>query len=260
MKVTIFHAKTFKDSSAALMKALAEGQSSPETRKILLVPDKLTLSAETEVLYASKNGGTFNTFVYSFTRLCSVLARGAEKGKYLNKQSSVELFSRIIAENKSELKCFGNSADRAGFAEVIYNTVNKLRYCLITPDALRKYGGAGQLKAKTEDIAFLYEKYNEYIKDRFYDSSSKLDILYSLLDGAEELRGAHIYLKDYDNFSRQEMRILERMIFLRTAFLSPAHAAHRTSTKMKFGTGSFQLVKNLKPCPQSLTAIAQRTR
>lgn len=212
MKVSIYYAKTFKDSSAALMKALSESPAEPSIRNFLLVPDKLTLSAETEVLYASKSKGTFNTMAFSFTRLCSHLGRGAEKGKYLNKQSSVELFARIISENRDALKCFGGVANRSGFAEVVYNTVSKLRYCLISPADLRKFEGSGHLGQKTADIALLYEKYNEYLKDRFYDSSSKLDILYELLENPAALKGVRILLKDYDNFSRQEMRIIKRMI------------------------------------------------
>lgn len=238
MKVSIYFSKTYKDSSAALVKAMSEGSPSPEIQKILLVPDKLTLSAETEALYASKTGGTFNVRVYSFTRLCSVLARGTEKGKYLNKQSSVELFARIIAENADKLKYFASSAGRDGFAEVIYNTVSKLRYCLITPDMLKKFGGEGRLKAKTDELAFLYEKYTEYIKDRFFDSSTKLDILYNILDGAEggkpPLSGAHVYLKDYDNFSRQEMRIIKKM----------TQTAESLSVACAYDTGKPHLFKN----------------
>jgi ATP-dependent helicase/nuclease subunit B len=213
MRVDIFCSDTFKKSAEMILGALRDQKPSLDEKHFVIVPDKLTLSSESELLHALKNKGTFNIEVFSFSRLCSYLLGGKKTYKYLSKSGAVMLIARLIADSAQEFKCFVNSYENITLAEVLYKTISKLKYSRVSADALKTYATAkNNLKYKLHDIALVYDKYEKFIRDRFYDSSGKLDVLYELLDENELIKNSRIYLKDFDNFSRQEFNIISRLI------------------------------------------------
>jgi ATP-dependent helicase/nuclease subunit B len=214
MNIDIFCSDTFKKSAEMILNALRGQSPSLDEKHFVIGPDKLTLSSESEILHALKNKGTFNIEVFSFSRLCSYLLGGKKTYKYLSKSGAVMLLARLLTENATEFKCFVNSHENVSFAEVLYKTISKLKYSRVSADALKVYAATAKnnLKYKLYDVALIYDKYEKFIKDRFYDSSGKLDILYELLDENELIKNSRIYLKDFDNFSKQEFNVISRLI------------------------------------------------
>ncbi|MCL2621666.1 MAG: hypothetical protein FWD32_01380, partial [Firmicutes bacterium] len=97
-----------------------------DTATFILVPDRLSLTAEQQ-MFDGKIGGLFNTNVVSFTKLAHMVSGG--NLQVLSKQNSIMLLSQAINDVKENLECFKKAVKNYSFAEKLYNTINQLTSC-----------------------------------------------------------------------------------------------------------------------------------
>ena len=171
----------------------------------VIVPDRVSLEAERALLKAV--GGSFNTQVKTFRRLAADVL---PKYDYLSKQAGVMTLSMIIKENKANLKCYVKGVETAGFVEDMYDVISMMKYCKITPKTLLSADLPQSVAGKARDIALLYQAYCDYTENRFIDSADKLDLLCEEIATTDVAANSHYYLYDFDNFTRQELAIIEQ--------------------------------------------------
>ena len=172
----------------------------------VIVPDRASLEAERALLKAV--GGSFNAQVKTFRRLAADVL---PKFDYLSKQAGIMALSMIIKDNKENLTCYLKGVETPGFIEDMYDTISMMKYCKITPQALLKAELPKSVRGKAHDIALLYQAYCDYTENRFIDSADKLDLLCEEIATSEVATNGYYYLYDFDNFTAQELAIIEQL-------------------------------------------------
>ena len=171
----------------------------------VIVPDRVSLEAERALLKAVQ--GSFNAQVKTFRRLAADIL---PKYDYLSKQAGVMALSMIIKEHRGNLTCYVKGVETPGFVEDMYDVISMMKYCKITPKALLSAELPKSVSGKARDIALLYQAYCDYTENRFIDSADKLDLLCEEIATTDAAANSYYYLYDFDNFTRQELAIIEQ--------------------------------------------------
>lgn len=196
----------------AAFEALAQKVKETEGRKLILVPDRFTLSVEEEIMKQLSLSATFDIEVTSFTRLAAKTLNEKERANVLSPQGTVMLMQKAVNNVREQLKCYRAAAAYSGFAREIYAVVSDFRnHCLRAEDI---YAASEKLpeylKAKTQDIASVYNEYMTLCATR-YDESSKLEKLLRVAADKTDLVDASIFVCDFYRFTNIEQRILEKL-------------------------------------------------
>lgn len=187
----IVGAPTLDDALAVLRERVEESERRGE-KNLIFCEDRLTLLAERAVLQAL--GGTFATEVTTFARFLS------SERRVLSKQGSVAVISALISENEDRLQCF-----RKGAAQAVYETIAQLSASRVDADLL--LAGAsetdGILQSKLHDLAFLSEKYHDFLRENdWIDENGYLALLPEKL-AETDLTHTHIFFFAFSSFTKQ---------------------------------------------------------
>lgn len=187
----IIGAPTLDDALAALSKRIGENEARGE-KNLIFCEDRLTLLAERAVLACS--GGTFLTEVTTMARFLT------DERRVLTKQGSVMEISALIEEYGEELECFPNSS-----AGAVYETIAQLAASRVTADLLR--AGAdeteGMLAFKLRDLAFLLEKYGDFLRENgMVDENGYLALLPEKI-ASGILSDTNVFFFAFPSFTKQ---------------------------------------------------------
>lgn len=174
--------------------------------RTVIVPDRVSLEAERALLGAV--GGSFNIQVKTFRRLAADVL---PKYDYLSKQAGVMALAMIVKDNKEKLTCYVKGVETAGFIEDMYDVISMMKYCKIKPQDLLKAELPKSVAGKARDVATLYQAYCDYTEGRFIDSADKLDLLCETLTTTNFAENGYYYFYDFDNFTAQELAIIEQL-------------------------------------------------
>ncbi len=206
--IQIYKTNTMKDAAQFVTDILTRiDKRNLSVMHTIIVPDRTSLEAERSLLKAI--GGSFNVQVRTFRRLAADIL---PQFNYLSKQSGIMALSGIINDNKDNLICFKKGINSAGFVSNMYDTISMMKYCKISPSQLTKSNLPGGVKAKAKDIATLYQAYLDYTNNRFVDSADKLNLLADAMPNNDFIKKGIFYLFDFDNFSAQELTLVEKLM------------------------------------------------
>lgn len=185
------------DALFALGELIAQNEARGE-KNLIFCEDRLTLLAERAVLDAV--GATFSTEVTTFARFLSTEKR------VLSKQGSVMAVSAMITRFDGQLRFF-----RKGAAETVYETIAQLSASRVGTDLLLRGADEtdGTLKGKLSDLAFLLEKYEEFLRENgLVDENGYLSLLPGKIASAG-LQDTHIFFFAFPSFTKQGREGLE---------------------------------------------------
>ena len=176
---------------------------------IFIVPDRYTLSTEKAIFDNLQITSAFDIDVLTLSRLANKLM---PQYKTLSKTVSVMIVRKLLEDNKNKFKCFNKTLLSSGFAEDLFNTINQLKVCKITPSDLM-FNGQDYLALKINDIALIYEEYQKYLTlNNLKDSADKLDDFEINIDNSSYIKNSNIYIANFDNMTLQGYKILEKLI------------------------------------------------
>jgi len=205
--INVYKTNSMKDAARHVMETLTRvDKTDLSTMHTVIVPDRASLEAERALLAAV--GGSFNVQVRTFRRLANEIL---PKYNYLSKQAGIMALSGIIQDKKSQLTCFTKGVETPGFVSDMYDTLSMMKYCRISPEMLVQQSLPKGVAGKAQDIALLYRAYCDYTADKFIDSADKMDLLRDAIPHSEEIARSHFYLYDFDNFSAQELALVEQL-------------------------------------------------
>lgn len=206
--ITIYKSNTFSDAADYVMQLLQRvDKTNLSVMHTVIVPDRTSLESERALLRAVK--GSFNSQVRTFRRLANDILPAYD---YLSKQSGIMALSGIIRDQKQHLCCYTKGVDTPGFVADMYDTISTLKYCKISPEKLLGGHLPRTVQGKAHDIGILYRAYLDYTRDRFVDSADKLDLLAQHISDSANIKNSYFYLYDFDNFTAQELAIVEQLM------------------------------------------------
>lgn len=205
--ITIYKTNTMKNAAEYVLDTLKRvDKANLSVMRTVIVPDRASLEAERALLAAI--GGSFNVQVRTFRRLANEIL---PKYSYLSKQSGIMALTGIIQDVKGQLKCYTKGVETAGFVSDMYDTISMMKYCKISPEDLLRTPLPRSVEGKAHDIAVLYRAYCDYTADRFIDSADKLDLLCESAQNSQTIKNSYFYIYDFDNFSAQELDLVEQL-------------------------------------------------
>lgn len=228
--MTLYKTTTMKDASEFVVDTLRRvDKTNLSVMHTVIVPDRASLEAEAQILSAV--GCSFNVQVKTFSRLAKDVL---PKIDYLSKQTGIMALSGIIADNKEKLCCYKRGVNTPGFACDVYDTIGMLKYCKISPEQLLNAELPKGLSAKVADIALLYRAFLDFTENRFVDSADKLTLLEQALPTCKQVTNGYFYLYDFDNFSAQELAIIEQLMLLSKGVTVSCCASDRPSDRFLY--------------------------
>ncbi len=180
---------------------------------IVIAPDRFTASVERGLISSLEIESTFGIEVMSFTRLADRLV-GKDIKKCLTPEGSVMLIGKVIADNRDKLEYYGNACMTEGFASELYAALTALRNSGISTQTLKENSDklTPSLRAKTHDIALIYDGYSAALEGRHSDSSTRLYALAEYIKtNPQSVATTHFYCTDIYEFSAPELEILARL-------------------------------------------------
>lgn len=190
------------------------------TPLILLVPEQATYQAEQTFINNCKIKGFARLHILSFQRLGFHLQGRFFANRHISRLGQNLVIGQILKSNKNQLKVFSNSADQPGTARQIADIITELHKSekdnndlteLI--EKLSKNKKNTLTSAKFEDIAFIYAKYQEFIKDKkFFDSDYELSKICRKIPASPLICQSMIWVDGFSDFTFQEQAILLEML------------------------------------------------
>lgn len=207
MKAILHTTYSYADAISQVVSLFNDKSRDIDEKNFIFAPEKSTLILES--LLTSSKGGYFNTRVFSFGKYLKYFM---PKSTVLSREGSVMAIRKIIGENEDKLKCF--STRSIGIAENLYDSIALLKSAKVSffdlENAIKKVDGV--LKDKLTDLHLIYFEYEKYLSTGFYDQSSMLSLIPSLLESDENLKNTDVYLVGFDSWTAQAREIVSTLI------------------------------------------------
>jgi len=181
-------------------------------KHFVVVPDRITLNVEKRIFESLNLNSTFDIEVITLSKLANRVL-GMIPQKLLNKQSGLLFTTKIILNNKNKLKAFTRASEFLGFSENIFETIMQLKSSNISPDEFKNTKVENNsLKLKIEDIALLYNAYENELKNEYIDANTKLDVLISKIPQSELIKNTHFYFALFDSYTMKQYSVIEALM------------------------------------------------
>ncbi len=189
-----------------LINDLKQKSEDPQKPNVIFCEEKVSLMIERFLCY--QLGGSFNTEVFSFGNFLRVKK---PMNNLLSKEGSTMVVKRILSS--LSLNCF--KASKQTLAPSLYDLIIQLKSAKITPNDIlvAKDNTDGVLKGKLQDIYAIYSGYEQFVKaNNLEDQSSYLSNLPSVIESADILTGANVYVVGFSGFTAQLRSAVDALI------------------------------------------------
>ena len=172
--------------------------------------DKFTL--ELELAIAKRHGGSFGVNVFSFNRFMHKFLQSNEK--CLSQESCALVIKHLLFENKEELKCFKRVYD-TNLASAVYELIAQLKSAKVSAKDLERARdqSMGNLKRKLADLAFIFGKYEEFLKTNgLTDGNNRLYKLPKFFDEDEEIKNTKVIIAGFPSLNKTLCDIFRSLV------------------------------------------------
>lgn len=180
----------------------------------LIVPDQEALSFERLCLRALPNSAQLNLEVLGFSRLYNRVCReyGGLSYSYVTKPIRSLLMWKTLRELSPFLSEYGRVSDSA-LPDMMLSAVNELKASGISASALasaaKKLPDDSPLAKKLADISLIYPCFDNFVAEKYSDSSDDLSRLRDLLAEHNFFKDAKVYIDSFTSFTAVEHQIIE---------------------------------------------------
>lgn len=206
MKIKIYHSAINKLADEKLIKELA-GRDKTKTH-IIITPDKMSLHFEKKLYSLLGEEAFFDVYTTTLSRFANKVNGG--NGRILTKQGGVLIVKKILNEYSHQLKSFGADCNAVGFASVLYDTICMFKSSNVPFDEIGECKNKF-LTGKLNDIKFVYEKYENYLKNDYTDSFNRLSLCAKNIT-REDFKDTYVYFVGFDDFTKQTYYIIEKLM------------------------------------------------
>ncbi|WP_053955306.1 helicase-exonuclease AddAB subunit AddB [Inediibacterium massiliense] len=185
---------------------------------ILIVPEQFTLQAERDLIEKLDLPGIMHIEVLSFTRLAHKVLNevGGITRVHINEQGKNMILRKIIDEGQKNLTIYQNVSTQDGFIPMFHELLCELKQQDISPmDLLLGIDDMDEneiLYSKIKDITYIYEWFESYLEGRYIDNEDYFNLLIEKMDEAKFLKDAYIWIDEFESFTSQTYRIIEKLM------------------------------------------------
>jgi len=186
-------------------------------RIILLVPEQFTLQAERDLIEKLNLPGLMGVEVLSFSRLAHYVFNeaGGLTRVYMNEQGKNMVLRKIVDEVNKDLTVYKKASEQSGFIEMLSQLLSELKQFDILPEDLyqqaNEMNNEQLLRKKLQDIAYIYDQFNQYAKENYMDSEDAINLLIEKIEQSAFLQCAEIWIDGFYTLTPQMYRIIEKL-------------------------------------------------
>ena len=185
-----------------------------KNKTYIITPEQFSYSVEKKLIDKAPNGAILNAEVLTFKRMAYRVEN--EVGKSINtnltKSGKAMLIYSILQDNKNNLKFLGKNEQNVELLDTALTEFKKHNVTLenlkeVTENEEDKY-----LKEKLKDLSFVYEKFEQKIKDRYIDENDILTNLAENLEKTNMFNNCIIYIDEFTGYTKQEYTLIEKLL------------------------------------------------
>lgn len=187
----------------------------PKEKKIYMItPEQFSFTAETKLMEAVKNHAVVNAEVVTLSRMAYRVLNeiGGTSKTYLTKQGKAMLLYSILNQQKKELKFLGKSEENIDLA---MSAITEFKKHGITIENLKEEVEKVEdtyLKTKLNDMALIYEKFQEQVEGKYREETDLLTILANRVEETDLIENAIIYMDEFAGYTKQEYEVIAKFI------------------------------------------------
>ena len=213
-------------SSVLQERIIRESMEHPEKRYLFLVPDQFTMETQRSLVKKHPRHGIMNIDVLSFGRLSyRVFEETGGVSQPVLDDTGKNLILRIVADRlKPELKVLGGCLKKQGYIHEIKSAISEfMQYGIGIPELHKIIAFSekrGALAGKLNDLALLYQGFEDYIRDHYLTKEESLQVLSYRIGSSALLRGSTVVFDGFTGFTpiqlmvvREIMRAAENVYF-----------------------------------------------
>lgn len=197
---------------------LERAEKEPSRRFFIIVPDQFTMQTQKTLCCLSEHGGIMNVEVLSFDRLSHRIFEelGLMNLPRLDDTGKNLILRKVAADSEPQLTLLSANIRRVGYIAEVKSMISELAQYGILPDELGRLSdlteGRGRLSAKLKDIQILYQRYRDYIRDKYITTEESIDILVRNINRSELLSDSVVVFDGFTGFTPIQDKLLSELM------------------------------------------------
>ncbi len=185
---------------------------------LLVVPEQFSFSAERAMLNLLGPVDCNKVeVVMSFSHIADTVRKeyGSEKLHEIGNAQKILLMSTAIKQVSDKLEFFARRVNSKGFIHEMLSLCDEFKQNALLPQTALSFCDGIEsptLKKKLTEVSIILEAYNALLENRFSDPFDVLTKLYNVLGEYDFFSNKTIVIDGFYSFSRQELKIIERMM------------------------------------------------
>ncbi len=194
------------------------GTGNSAEKTLLLVPDQFTLQAERDAFFYLGVKGFMDLDVVSISRLGTKIMNetGGGRDPMINKYGRHMLLVKILRETAEELQLYRGMEKKQAFIEMMNNFISELKQYGADPHQLREItaemDGDTFLKRKLEDVAVVFEKYEEQIAGKYIDTEDYVGLYADKIRESQKIKDTEIWIYGFDAFTPKNFEVISKLM------------------------------------------------
>ena len=183
-----------------------------DNKIFVIVPEQSNLMTEQNLFKYTQKNTLMNTEVLTLSRMASRIEDelGGKLDTKLSKIGKSMLIYNLLGKYKSKLQFLGKTPKNV---DTVNQLITELKKHNITTNEIKSLETENKYqKLKLQDILILYEAYEEKLSNKLIDENDKLNLLAEKLEKSTLLTDAIIYIDDFQGFTEQEFKIIDRIM------------------------------------------------
>lgn len=215
MGLRIIYGKPGSGKSEYCFQEIAN-QIQKETKIYMITPEQFSFTAETKLMETVTSHAVLNAEIITLSRMAYRVLNeiGGSTKIQLSKQGKAMLMDSILNQHKKELKFLGKSDENV---DLSITAITEFKKHGITVQDLQQEIEKIEdhyLQAKLQDMALIYEKFQEHIEGKYIEETDLLTILANHIEETNLVQNSIIYLDEFAGFTKQEYTVIEKFVKL----------------------------------------------
>lgn len=181
---------------------------------LVVVPPQSTYITEKQLMRALRAKGLMGVCVQSPARVIDRVLESTygRVVKSVDTAGKSMMLRRILDANQGELAALAQCAKRGDIPLEMAGLISEFKTLDITPEMLREIEtGHVNTQKKFEDIAFLYERFEEE-SEGIFDTEDRINMVIDHIPEAEFLKNTHLVVHGFDIYNAQTVRFIKALM------------------------------------------------
>ncbi len=185
---------------------------------LLIVPEQFSFTAERAMLgLLGPVDCNRVEVVMSFSHIAETVRKeyGSSKLREIGDTEKTLLMSMAINQVKDKIEFFSRRTTSKGFVEEMISLCDEFKQNALSPESALEFSKEVEsrtLSRKLSEVSLILESYDALLKNRFSDPFDTLTRLYEVLGEYSFFENKTVVIDGFHSFSRQEIKIIERII------------------------------------------------